>query len=160
MGDRGPSRCDTPLPHLKCLRDNNYRFFKVTFGKIIAMLKRKSPILVSYVKITNFDSHGTLNSAQCRAPIFHIPEASLRITTSSLPSLHLVDLLLLVDAVFTGSAVDEQEESSNNRQDLEEVVLGEILVGVVLVKLGTELVNNNNNNNNKIEDLNLQSRSC
>jgi hypothetical protein len=47
----------------------------------------------------------------------------------------LVDLLLLVDAELAGAAVDEQQEATNDGEDLEEVVLGEVLVGVVLVKL-------------------------
>lgn len=48
---------------------------------------------------------------------------------------HLVNLLLLVDAVFPGSAVHQQEETANNRKNLEEVVLREVLVGVSLVEL-------------------------
>ncbi len=47
----------------------------------------------------------------------------------------LVDLLLLVDTKLSGTTVDKQEETSDNGQNLEEVVLGEILVRVVLVKL-------------------------
>jgi hypothetical protein len=47
----------------------------------------------------------------------------------------LVDLLLLVDAELAGAAVDEQQETANDGQDLEEVVLGEVLVRVVLVEL-------------------------
>lgn len=47
----------------------------------------------------------------------------------------LIDLLLLVDAVFAWAAVYEQQESANNGKDLEEVVLGEVLVGVVLMEL-------------------------
>ena len=50
-------------------------------------------------------------------------------------SFHLVHLLLLVEAVLTGSHVDEQEKAADNGEDLEEVVLGEVLVGVVLVEL-------------------------
>lgn len=49
----------------------------------------------------------------------------------------LVNLLLLVDGELAGAAVDEQQETADNREDLEEVVLGEVLVGVVLVELGT-----------------------
>lgn len=49
----------------------------------------------------------------------------------------LVHLLLLVDAELAGAAVDEQEESADNREDLEEIVLGEVLVGVAFVKLRT-----------------------
>lgn len=48
----------------------------------------------------------------------------------------LIDLLFLVNAVFARSAVDQQQESTNDREDLEEIVLGKIFVGVVLVKLG------------------------
>jgi hypothetical protein len=47
----------------------------------------------------------------------------------------LVHLLLLVQAVFAGSAVHEQKEASDDGQNLEKIVFGEILVGVVLVKL-------------------------
>lgn len=49
----------------------------------------------------------------------------------------LIDLLLLVDAELAGAAVDEQEEAPNYGKDLEEVVLGEVLVGMVLVELST-----------------------
>lgn len=49
----------------------------------------------------------------------------------------LVNLLLLVDAELSRAAVDQQEESTDDGQDLEEVVLGKILVGVVLVQLST-----------------------
>ena len=47
----------------------------------------------------------------------------------------LVDLLLLVDTELPGTAIDEQQETTNNGEDLEEVVLGEVLVRVVLVEL-------------------------
>jgi hypothetical protein len=36
---------------------------------------------------------------------------------------------------LTGSHVDEQEKTADNGENLEEVVLGEVLVGVVLVEL-------------------------
>lgn len=49
--------------------------------------------------------------------------------------MNLVDLLLLVDAVLSGSTVHQQEETANNRENLEEVVLREVLVGVRLVEL-------------------------
>ncbi len=56
---------------------------------------------------------------------------------TSLPSpSSLVYLLLLVNAVFTRSAVDQQQESTNDRENLEEVVLCKVFVGMVLVKLG------------------------
>ncbi len=121
------------------------------------MLKGKSPNNSSslHVKITNFDSHGTMNSAQCRAPIFLIPEASLPITISTLTLLHLVDLFLLVDAIFAGSTVDKQEESSNDGQDLEEVVFGKIFVRVVLMEL--ERVSKYSQKGRRQV---LQSRSC
>lgn len=51
------------------------------------------------------------------------------------PLTSLVDLLLLINAKLAGAAVDEEQETTNNRQDLEEVVLGKVLVGVVLVEL-------------------------
>jgi hypothetical protein len=47
----------------------------------------------------------------------------------------LVDLLLLVDAELARAAVDEQEKAADDGEDLEEVVLGEVLVGVVLMEL-------------------------
>lgn len=49
----------------------------------------------------------------------------------------LVDLLLLVDAKLAWAAVDKQEQAADDGEDLEEVVLGEVLVGVVFVKLCT-----------------------
>lgn len=49
----------------------------------------------------------------------------------------LVDLLFLINAVFTGTAVDEQQETANNGEDLEEVVLGKILVRVVGMELSS-----------------------
>ena len=52
----------------------------------------------------------------------------------------LVNLLLLVDTELSGTAVDEQEETADDRKNLEEIVLGEVLVGVVLVKLVTQSV--------------------
>jgi len=48
---------------------------------------------------------------------------------------HLVHFLLLVEAVLTGTHVDEQEKTADDGEDLEEVVLGEVLVRVVLVEL-------------------------
>lgn len=47
----------------------------------------------------------------------------------------LVNLLLLVEADLAGAHVDEKEEATDDGEDLEEVVLGEVLVGVVLVEL-------------------------
>lgn len=47
----------------------------------------------------------------------------------------LVDLLLLVNTELARTAVNEQQKATNDGQDLEEVVLGEVLVGVVLVEL-------------------------
>jgi hypothetical protein len=48
---------------------------------------------------------------------------------------HLVHLLLLVNAVFARPTVYEKEETTDDGENLEEVVLGEVLVGVMLVKL-------------------------
>lgn len=50
-------------------------------------------------------------------------------------SCHLVHLLLLVEADLAGTHVDEEEQTADDGQDLEEVVLGEVLVRVVLVEL-------------------------
>ena len=47
----------------------------------------------------------------------------------------LVDLLLLIDGELARAAVDEQKQATDDGQDLEEVVLGKVLVGVVLVEL-------------------------
>lgn len=47
----------------------------------------------------------------------------------------LVHLLLLINAELAWSTVDQEQETADNGEDLEEVVLGEVLVGVVLVKL-------------------------
>ncbi len=55
------------------------------------------------------------------------------------PLTSLVDFLLLVNAELAGAAVDEQQETTDNGQDLEKVVLGKVLVGVVLVELSREL---------------------
>jgi hypothetical protein len=50
-------------------------------------------------------------------------------------SLRLVDLFLLINAIFARSTIYQQQEPPNDREDLEEVVLGKVLVGVVLMKL-------------------------
>ena len=52
----------------------------------------------------------------------------------------LVDLFLLVEADLAGAAVDEEQQTADDRQDLEEVVLGKVLVGVVFVELEDERV--------------------
>lgn len=49
--------------------------------------------------------------------------------------MHLIDLLLLIEADLAGPAVDEQQETTDNRQNLEEVVLGKVLVRVLFVEL-------------------------
>lgn len=46
----------------------------------------------------------------------------------------LVNLLLLVDAELAGAAVDQEQQTTDNGQNLEEIVLGKVLVRVVLVK--------------------------
>lgn len=48
---------------------------------------------------------------------------------------HLVNLLLLVDTELTRTHVDQEEKATDNREDLEEIVLSEVLVGVVVVQL-------------------------
>lgn len=72
----------------------------------------------------------------------------------------LVHLLLLINAELAWSTVDQEQETADNREDLEEVVLGKVLVGMVLVKLqkycqyavaGTRAMSGRGN---------LQSRSC
>lgn len=47
----------------------------------------------------------------------------------------LVNLLLLIDAELARAAVDQEKQTADDGQNLEEVVLGKILVGVVLVEL-------------------------
>lgn len=47
----------------------------------------------------------------------------------------LVYLLLLINAELAWPTVDQEQETADNRENLEEVVLGKILVGVMLVKL-------------------------
>lgn len=48
---------------------------------------------------------------------------------------NLVDLLLLVEADLARAHVDEEQQAADDGEDLEEVVLGEVLVRVVLVEL-------------------------
>jgi len=47
----------------------------------------------------------------------------------------LVHLFLLIEAVFTRPTIHKQQETANDRQDLEKIVFGEILMGMVLVEL-------------------------
>lgn len=49
--------------------------------------------------------------------------------------MHLVDLLLLVDTELSRTHVDQEEKTTDNRQDLEEIVLSKVLVGVIVMKL-------------------------
>ena len=49
--------------------------------------------------------------------------------------LPLVDLLLLVHTELSRTHVDQEEQTTDNRQDLEEIVLSKVLVGVIVVKL-------------------------
>lgn len=51
------------------------------------------------------------------------------------PLKHLVHLLLFIQRVLARSRVDEQEEATNDGEDLEEIVLGEVLVWVCVVEL-------------------------
>ena len=51
------------------------------------------------------------------------------------PRVSLIYLLLLVNAELAGAAVDEEEKTADDGEDLEEVVLGEVLVGVELAQL-------------------------
>jgi hypothetical protein len=71
--------------------------------------------------------------------LYHPTTAPISDSTS-LPSIisqpaSLIDLLLLINAELPGTAVDQEKQAADNRQDLEEVVLGKVLVRVVLVKL-------------------------
>lgn len=47
----------------------------------------------------------------------------------------LVNLLLLIDTELAGATVDQEKQTADDGQNLEEIVLGKVLVGVVLVKL-------------------------
>lgn len=47
----------------------------------------------------------------------------------------LIHLLLLIDRVFSWSAIHKKEETTDDGEDLEEIVFGEVLVGVVLMEL-------------------------
>lgn len=82
------------------------------------------------------------------------------------PAEDLVDLLLLVETELTRAAVDQEQETADNGENLEEVVLGEILVGVVLVKLQVGRVSNppailkRTPHDASAISANLQSRSC
>jgi hypothetical protein len=73
----------------------------------------------------------------------------------------LVDLLLLVNAELAWAAVDEEKESTDDGQDLEEVVLGKVLVGVVLVEspevVDQQVENAQNNNEQSGAVLGLES---
>ena len=70
----------------------------------------------------------------------------------------LVNLLLLVDTELTGAAVDQEQQTADNGQDLEEVVLGEVLVRVVLVELRRWISQLKKQSEGTQWD--LQSRSC
>jgi hypothetical protein len=79
---------------------------------------------------------------------------------SQLPSFYspsLVDLLLLINAVLSGPAVDQEQKAADDGQDLEEVILGEILVWMRFVKLQNVSVSPSPTN---AEAPGLQSRSC
>lgn len=54
----------------------------------------------------------------------------------------LVNLLLLVDAKLAGASVGEKQKTTDDGENLEEIVLGEVLVGVMLVKLERQAVSN------------------
>lgn len=53
----------------------------------------------------------------------------------SLSRFSLIDFLLLVERHLPWAHIDQKQQSSNNGEDLEEVVFGEILVRVVGVEL-------------------------
>lgn len=50
----------------------------------------------------------------------------------------LVNLLLLIDTELAWATVDQEKQTADDGQNLEEIVLGKVLVGVVLVKLREE----------------------
>ena len=47
----------------------------------------------------------------------------------------LVNLLLLVDTELARTAVDQEKETADDGEDLEEVVLGKVLVGMMVMEL-------------------------
>lgn len=47
----------------------------------------------------------------------------------------LVNLFLLINAELTRAAVHKKKKAADDGENLEEVVLGKVLVGVMLVKL-------------------------
>lgn len=67
-------------------------------------------------------------------PYADLPPLSLLFPNS------LIDLLLLVNAELAGASVGEEQKTADDGKDLEEIVLGEVLVGVVLVKLESSRV--------------------
>ena len=52
-----------------------------------------------------------------------------------IPMTELIYLLLLVDTELARAAVDKEQKTADDGEDLEKVVLGKILVRMVLVKL-------------------------
>jgi hypothetical protein len=56
-------------------------------------------------------------------------------SNSNLSRLSLVDLLLLINAVLPRSAVDQEQKTTDDGQDLEKVVLGKILMWMRFMKL-------------------------
>lgn len=72
-------------------------------------------------------------SRSCSIVVTHVslhPKTSFPLLLSD-----LVNLLLFINAELARTTVDQKQKTSNNGQDLEKIVFGEILVGVVLVKL-------------------------
>lgn len=69
----------------------------------------------------------------------------------------LVDFLLLVHAQLTRSHVHQEKKATHDGKDLEEVVLGEVLVRMILVQLEPDVSNLPRNSTSRKS---LPSRSC
>lgn len=69
----------------------------------------------------------------------------------------LVDFLLLVHAQLTRSHVHQEQKATHDGKDLEEVVLGEVLVGMILVQLDPDVSNRQRNSRGEKSS---PSRSC
>lgn len=70
----------------------------------------------------------------------------------------LVDLLLLVDGELARAAVDEEQEAAHDGKDLEEIVLGKVLVRMPVMELDAHKLVQPPTRTGKGPD--LRSRSC
>jgi hypothetical protein len=70
-------------------------------------------------------------------PLFCAHDASMLTTFCPVlcSFIHLIHLLLLVHTELSRAHVDQQQKAAHNRQDLEEIVLGKVLLRVLVVQL-------------------------